>query len=243
MSVRARGSYVPRYVQIERALRERIGELVPGDSLPSDAELCAEFGVSRMTARNSMTHLVQERLVERVPGRGTFVARPPTHRQAGNLLSFSNEMRRRGRVPSSRVIARGLRPASDVEVTELWLRRGVDVAFVRRVRLADGEPIALETSVLPGTCASILMSADLERDSLHAVLVSARRLPTRGRGVLDAEPATDDDAELLGLAPGSALLVERRLIFDQHNRPLERTESRYAGDRYALDLEFDVDNT
>jgi GntR family transcriptional regulator len=238
----ARNSFVPRYIQIEQALRERIDELAPGDSLPSDAELCAEFGVSRMTARNAMTQLIQERLVERVPGRGTFVARPPTHRHAGNLLSFSNEMRRRGRVASSRMIARDLRGASEVEAAELWLRAGADVVVVRRVRLADDEPIAVETSVLPGTCALIVLEADLEHDSLHAVLVAARRIPTRGRGVLDAQQATDDDAELLGLPRGSALLVERRLILDQHNRPLERTESRYAGERYALDLEFDVEN-
>ena len=242
MSTPARDSFVPRYIQIQQALRERIDELAPGDSLPSDAELCAEFGVSRMTARNAMMHLIQERLVERVPGRGTFVSRPPTHRHAGNLLSFSNEMRRRGLAPSSRVIAREVRDASDVEAAELWLRAGADVVVVRRVRLADGEPIAVERSVLPGTCAPFLLGADLEGDSLHALLVAAGRVPTRGRGVLDAQPASQDDAELLGVVPGSALLVECRVIMDQHNRPLERTESRYAGERYALDLEFDVDN-
>ena len=242
MSTRARDSFVPRYIQIQQALRERIDELAPGDSLPSDAELCAEFGVSRMTARNAMTHLIQERLVERVPGRGTFVARPPTHRHAGNLLSFSNEMRRRGREPSSLLVAREVRDASDVELAELWLRAGAEVVVVRRVRLADDEPIAVETSVLPGPCAALVLGADLERGSLHALLVGAGRVPTRGRGVLDAQPASQDDAELLGLVPGSALLVERRVIMDQHNRPLERTESRYAGERYALDLEFDVDN-
>ena len=70
--------------------------------------LCEEFGVSRMTARNAVQRLVQEGIVYRVPGRGTFVAEPPVHRQAGNLFSFTEEMRRRGREPSlARAVARG----------------------------------------------------------------------------------------------------------------------------------------
>src|ERR1700754_4565673 len=91
--------FVPRYFEIEQALRARIAELAPDDPLPSDAQLCAEFGVSRMTARNAVARLAQEGIVSRVPGRGTFVAEPPVHRQAGNLLSFSAEMRRQGREP------------------------------------------------------------------------------------------------------------------------------------------------
>ncbi len=88
--------FTPRYFVIEQVLRERILALSPGDPLPSDAMLCREFSVSRMTARNAVQRLAQEGLVDRVPGRGTFVAEPPTHRQVDNLLSFSEEMRRRG---------------------------------------------------------------------------------------------------------------------------------------------------
>ena len=101
-----RMSFVPRYYEIEQALRARIAVLDPGDVLPSDSALCEEFGVSRMTARQAVQVLTQEGLVERIRGRGTFVAEPSTHRQAGNLLSFTTEMRRQKRVPSSRLLER-----------------------------------------------------------------------------------------------------------------------------------------
>ncbi len=78
--------FTPRYFVIEQALRERIATMSPGDPMPSDAMLCREFSVSRMTARNAVQRLAQEDLVDRVPGRGTFVAEPPAHRQVDNLL-------------------------------------------------------------------------------------------------------------------------------------------------------------
>ena len=137
-------SFVPRYYEIEQALRTRIAELAPHSTLPSDAGLCEEFGVSRMTARGAVQRLVQEGLVYRVPGRGTFVADAPAHRSAAHILSFSDEMRRRGRVPSSRAVEKHTRDASDEERERLGVDR---VVVLRRVRIADDEPIALETAV------------------------------------------------------------------------------------------------
>ena len=119
--------FVPHWRQIELSLRERIAALAPGDPLPSDAELCAEFGVSRMTARNAMQKLADEGLVMRVPGRGSFVAEPPTHRRADRLMTFSREMERRGRRPTSRVLDREIRPATLQEATALGVAQGEPV--------------------------------------------------------------------------------------------------------------------
>lgn len=233
--------FVPRYYEIEQALRARIAELRPDDPLPSDAMLCEEFGVSRMTARNAVQRLTQEGLVYRVPGRGTFVAEPPVHRQAGSLLSFTEEMRRRGRTPSSRLLERVVREPRPAEASRLQLDPGEEVIAVRRLRVADDEPLAIEEAVFPATVAPLIERADLEHRSLHDTLVEGGHVPTMGRARLGAEAAGDEDAALLGVAPGSPLLVEKRVIHDQDGHPLELCESRYAGERYGLDVQFDVE--
>ena len=235
--------YAPRYREIEATLRARIARLRPGQRLPSDADLCAEFGVSRMTARHAMAQLADEGLVRRDPGRGTFVAEPPTHRRANSLMTFSHEMRRQGRTPSSRIVVRQQRPPTDSERGALRVARGHEVVELQRVRLADDEPVAVEQAVLSCGCADAVMAADLETGSLHEVLIAEGILPTRGKSSIRAEAATDTDALLLGIAVGDPMLVERRLIHDQRGRPIERTESRYAADRYGLDVGFSVEDS
>jgi GntR family transcriptional regulator len=234
--------YAPRYREIEAALRTRIARLRPGQRLPSDTDLCEEFGVSRMTARHAMAQLADEGLVRRDPGRGTFVAELPTHRRANFLMTFSHEMRRQGRVPSSRIIERRIRRPNDRERADLRAARDSDVVELRRVRLADHEPVCLEAAVLTERCIEAVMAADLETGSLHEALIGDGVVPTRGQASIGAEAASSEDAVLLGVRPGAPMLVERRLIFDQRARPIERTESRYAGDRYGLDVGFSVED-
>jgi GntR family transcriptional regulator len=163
------------------------------------------------------------------------------HRQAGNLLSFTEEMRRRGREPSSRLLERGVREPRPAEASHLQLEPGVEVIAVRRLRLADDEPVAIEEAVFPAAVAAVIQHADLERRSLHDTLVEGGHVPTMGRARLGAEAAGAEDAELLRVAPGSPLLVEKRVIHDQDGNPLELCESRYAAERYGLDVQFDVE--
>lgn len=234
-------TFVPRYYEIEQALRARIVDLEPDAPLPSDAQLCREFGVSRMTARNAVQRLVQDGLVYRLPGRGTFVADYGTHRHAGNLTNFTDEMRRRGHTPNSRLLERGIRQATSAEAAGLHLGPDANVVVVRRLRLADAEPVALEHAVLRIDAAPSLLGADLQAGSLHATLVGVGLIPTSGHATISAEPASKDEGRLLDVPKGSPLLVERRVILDQDEMPLETTETRYAAGRYALDVEFVVE--
>jgi GntR family transcriptional regulator len=230
--------FMPRYVEIEQSLRGRVAALEPHSPLPSEADLCEEFGVSRMTARAAVQRLVQDGLVYRVPGRGTFVAARRANRTASHILSFSDEMRRRGRVPTSRVIQQRRRRATDEEESRLGV---TDVLMLRRVRLADGKPVAVERAVFPAERVAPALGPDLERESLFEALVAVGLVPTSGAASLAAEAATAEDARLLGVRKGTPLLVERRLIHDQDGRPLEWTESRYVGSRYGIDVDFDVE--
>lgn len=234
-------SALPRYRTIERALRERISALRPGDQLPSDNQLCAEFAVSRMTARNAMQRLAEEGLVMRLPGRGSFVAEPSAHRRADRLMSFSQEMLRQGRTPSSRVVVREIRPAGRREAEQLRVPLGTPVVHLRRVRCADDQPIALETVILERAASAAAMAADLRDGSLHAALLAAGHALRRGKATIRAEAATTEDAELLETVRGAPMLVERRVIEDPAGRPIEATESRYPADRYWLDVWFDVE--
>jgi DNA-binding GntR family transcriptional regulator len=231
----------PQYRRIEQALRERIATLHPGDRLPSDAELTIEFAVSRMTARNAMQRLAEDGLIDRQPGRGSFVANPPGHRRANRLMTFTQEMLRRGQTPSSRVLDRSVRPSIDTEAVALGITAGAPVVHLRRLRCADDRPIAIETTVLVGACADAVMAADLTNGSLHEALTRAGFALRRGTGTIAAAAATADDAALLAMRAGAPLLVERRVIADSHGRPIEATESRYPADRYALDVRFDVE--
>ncbi len=233
----------PHYRQIERALRGRISALRPGERVPSDAELSVEFRVSRMTARHAMQRLVEDGLVSREPGRGTFVAPPPVHRRATRLMTFTQEMTRAGRVPRSRVLARAIRPSSRTEAASLAIPIGQPVVHVRRLRLADDEPIAVETTVLVGSTAEAVMTADLAHGSLHETLRRAGIVPRRGSGTISAAAATAEDARLLGIRRADPLLVERRVIVDGHGRRIEATESRYAASRYGLEVQFDIEAT
>lgn len=234
-------AYRPQYRQIEQALRERIAGLRPGDQLPSDAELVAEFGVSRMTARNAMQRLADDGLVRREPGRGSFVSQPSAHRRTNRLMTFTREMLRAGRLPSSRILSRAVRPSTNAEAEALGLRPREPVVHLRRLRLADDLPIALESAVLLADTASAVLTADLEHGSLHETLTRAGFTLKRGTGTIAAAKATPGDARLLGIRAGDPLLVERRTIVDDAGRRIESTESAYPADRYALDVQFEVE--
>jgi GntR family transcriptional regulator len=161
--------FTPQYRRIENALRERISELEPGARLPSDAELCREFAVSRMTARHAMQRLAEEGIVTRHPGRGSFVAMAPAHRRADRLMTVSHEMRRLGRTPHSRILERVIRPSSAAEARELGQQTGQPVVVLRRIREADGEAVALEMTLLDLRCAQAVMTADLAAGKYVAI--------------------------------------------------------------------------
>jgi GntR family transcriptional regulator len=224
-----------RYRAIERYLRALVEGANPGDPLPSEAELCERFSVSRMTVRQALAELTNDGLVERRRGQGTFVAHRPVHRRPGVFLSFTEEMNRRGVRATSRLLAAGMDEPRRSEARDLGLAPDSQVVRISRVRLADGVPVALEDAALVPELRDVL-EEDLGGGSLHSALERRGVVATRATGTITARLAGASEAELLDLAPQSALLVELRILFDQDGRVFERTETRYVADRYVIDV-------
>lgn len=222
-----------RYEQIADHLMELVEAAEPGDRLPSEAELCEQFGVSRMTARQAVQLIASEGLVERRRGAGTFVRSHPVPRDLGSPLSFSGSMRARGMSASSATLRWGPINPSDDERNALELEREDGAHVLERLRLADDIPMALERVVMPSSLA-LSLADGFEEGSLHDAFRSVGRRPTEAHAEVSARKANKRERELLGLPPSGIIISERRTIYDQDTRPLERTETRYAASRYAF---------
>lgn len=222
-----------RYREIELWLRQRCAESAPGTLLPAELDLARQFDVSRMTARQAMQNLAQEGLIDRRRGVGSFVAAPPLHRAESILYSFTDDMLRRGMTPSSRLLSAGV-GSDPADAAALGLESSAWLVQIDRVRMANGVPVAREKVALPGEFSKVL-DHDLETGSLHAALAEMGRNLGRANGYVMARLATAEEAELLDLELPAALLVETRLIFDDHARAVERTETAYVGARWVID--------
>lgn len=222
-----------RYIEIAAHLRELVADTEPGGLLPSDAELCQEFSVSRMTARQAVQLLVNEGLVERRRGKGTFVAPRKVPRSLGSPLSFTESMRQRGLSTSSRPIDSRVVPASESEAAALGIKAGEPVYVIERVRLADDVPMAIERAALPTSIAASI-DTNLETGSLHRAFEEAGMIPSKAHANVSARLSTEWEQEQLEIGPVTVVLVEERTILDQDDRPLEHTVTLYVADRYSF---------
>ena len=187
-----------RYQEIESWLREIIVNGRPGQALPSEVDIAADFEVSRMTARQAVLNLMREGLVDRRRGAGTFIADNPLHRREGVLLSFSEDMKRRGLKPSSIMISAQREIASAEDRKALGLKDPSSVIVIKRIRLADGTPLALERVALLTQCSAVV-DENLENGSLHDGLRRIGFQPTVASGWLKARLATAQEARKLDL--------------------------------------------
>jgi GntR family transcriptional regulator len=230
-----RESATPRYLQLADLIRARIRKsgIDEGQALPSERELAERLGLSRVTVRKALDVLLREGLLSRRHGSGTYVA--PRIEQAGALLAgFSADISARGQRPGSQMIDRGTGLPMPDEAMALGLSPDALVHRLTRVRMADGEPLALECAVIPVAC---LRSLDLVSDSLYAALEAQGRKPVRGVQRIQASLATPQEARLLSIPPGAAILRIERRSFLANGTPVELTRSAYRGDRYDFIME------
>lgn len=234
----------PLWRQIADRLRRSItqGEFRPGDVLPSETAINATFQVSRATARASLERLRQEGLIRRQSGRGSIVLAPKIEQPVNELASFSEDMRRRGLRPSYSTFSAESALALGDAAEALDIDEGAPAFHIRRLLLADDEPIGMSESWLaPWVIAAGRQPTpdELDAGSLYAWLAKFCGQTIAGaRECIEAAPADAAMARRLGVASGSALLVARRRSHAEDRRPIEYAVMHYRADRYRFIIEL-----
>ncbi len=228
----------PLYQRLHRALREAITDrrLRTDEALPAERDIATGLGISRITVRKAIDALVEEGLVTRRQGAGTFVA-ARIEKSFSKLSSFSEDMVSRGREPRSVWLSRSTGTVTPEESMSLGLGPGTPVYRFNRIRFADDAPMALEVSTVPAFC---LPSADVVDTSLYEALDATGNRPVRALQRLRAVLFTAEQAALLTLEAGApGLLIERR-GFRADGTSVEITQSYYRGDSYDFVAELNV---
>jgi GntR family transcriptional regulator len=236
-----RASPVPLHSQLRAVIDGRIesGRWTADERVPSERELCEQFGVSRITVRQALHQLVVERRLVRVHGRGTFVASAPVKAQLLPLVGFSEDMSARGQHPGARVLRFEVAVPSMAVSRALRLSGGEEVFVLKRLRLANDRPMALETAYLPEKLCRALAGVDMADRSLYRTLGETCGLtPWRALQQWQAVPCPSAEAKLLGIRGGTPVLQIQRTTFDNDGRTFEYVDSFVRGDRYVFQAEL-----
>jgi GntR family transcriptional regulator len=234
-----RSSVVPIYYQLKTIIRNKIasGEYPPDMCLPSERELCEYHGISRMTVRQAITELVNEGLLHREQGKGTFVAHPKIEQGLYTLTSFTEDMLRRNMKPGAKLISLHTitPPASIAE--KLKLSPDETVYELTRLRLANDEPMALETAYFPSR---VLPNLSLNEVTGGSSLYQLMR--THGIQLSYADQTLEPvvpgpvEASFLNISCKIPTLLIERTTYTADDKPIEFVRSYYRGDRYKFTI-------
>lgn len=220
-----------KHILVREYVRSLVVAAEPGTPAPSERDLAERFGVARMTVRHAIDALVAQGLVERIAGRGTFVAKPVIDLQM-RLSSYTEEMERRGKRPESRTLLARRESAGPGVARALEVEEGTPIAHWQRLRLADNEPMAIQHVYLSLEQFPRFLDEALP-SSLYFWLADQSLTPTWGEDSVMAGLVTDEDAQMLEIDPGSPVLHISRRSFC-NDRAIEVTRSVYRADRYTL---------
>ncbi|GGP62696.1 GntR family transcriptional regulator [Saccharothrix coeruleofusca] len=228
----------PKHVQLRDILRRLAEqELPPGSPIPSERDLAERYRVSRITVRAAVGQLVAEGLLTRAKGRGTFTARRRMDVQL-YLESFTDDMRRRGLTPATEVLRCAEEVPPPSAATALGLPPREPACLLVRLRRADGAPLVVERGWYNPRVVPDLPAHDLS-GSLYTLIADSYGVQLdHARQTVWAEGADQGTARLLGVRPGSPLLVFRR-VSSSAGRPVEDMTSWYRGDSYQVTMQLD----
>lgn len=227
-------SQSPLYQQLMSRLKNDIvaGVYAPGARIPSEQLLCDTYGVSRVTVRKAMLDLVQEGLLVRRQGKGTFVAQERIQRNLQQITSFSDACRQTGHTASARLISAEWVQATAEDADKLNVRAGSRIVEIIRLRLCDSEPVMLEINRFPSAYEYLL--EDSAEGSLYERLMQNGSMPSSAVHDISLGHATPMAARHLGCQPGDALLMLDEMVLDQHGEPLHLSRQWIRGDKYTF---------
>jgi GntR family transcriptional regulator len=234
----------PLYLRLQSMIRAGIaeGRLQPNDALPAERDLAAHLGVSRVTVRKALRGLVDEGVLRQRHGSGTFVSRggDRVEQPLSRLTSFTEDIRRSGRVPGTRWLERSVGLPSAAEAEILGIAPATRITRLSRLRLVDGDPIAIEAAIVPSS--AVPDPARLEA-SLYDALAAAGMQPVRAVQRLGAVSLDGANAALLGVAPGAAAVAIERVAYLADGSVIEFTRSHYRGDACDFIAELNLNDT
>jgi GntR family transcriptional regulator len=236
-----RSNPLPLYYQLKEVLKQQIhaGHLAPHTAIPSEPELVAQYHVSRATVRQALTELVHEGLLYRQHGRGTFVCEPRIQQHTfSELISFSEELRRRGKRPGGVLLVSELVRGSQIVREQLRLTDEEQVIRLERMRTADNVPVAYEIDYLPyPRAAGVYQRAKETSDgSLYLLMASEGLTPYIAEHTFRAGSSSEREAELLRIAVGEVGMRVGCTAFDETGAPIEYTEAFYPSLCYDFHL-------
>lgn len=225
-------THSPIYMKLAQELRQQIidGRFLAGEALPSERDLCELMGASRVTIRKAFELLIEEGMLSRRQGSGTYVT-PRIQAPGSFLTSFSEDAEARGETTSTLWMTKTEDVANDEEALLLELGTGTRVLRLSRVRMAGGEPLAIENAVVP---AEMLPPPGELGNSLYKAFAERGNRPVSGQQKIRAALAGPSEAKLLGVDEGTEILRIQRLTRRADGRPVELTRSAYRGERYEF---------
>lgn len=236
-----KSSPIPFYAQLtdilERAIRD--GGLAVGDRLPSEAQLCDRYDVSRTVVRQALGELESHGLIERFKGRGSFVAPPKVDEHlAQRLTGLAEEVQARGERLENQIRVFELQEPSPHVAEMLDLQPGVSVVRLDRLRSVNGVPWVFTSTFLPADLCTGLLAFDMRHRSLYATLeVELGIVLERGRRTIEAALAGEEYGEQLGIDPGAPVLVLRSRGYVASGRVVEYFIAWHRGDRSRFEVE------
>jgi GntR family transcriptional regulator len=230
-------SSIPLHVQLATVLREQVirRELGPNDRLPSERELCQQYGISRITVRQALSELATAGLVYSSVGKGTYVAETAFQEELQPLSSFTQDLERRGMRASSQVLEASIISADEHWSEIFYIPRGADLVRLHRLRLTGDVPIAIQLTHLPHHLCPHLLDYDFSSCSLYEVLRNAYNLHlARSETVIEAALASPQEADLLRLPQPAAVLVSKQTTLLDTGIVIEMTRSTFNSERYMV---------